>query len=189
VRQKRNSIIIGLMFGMAGFLLFAGISPGTQAKQKAVLKIQKEKPAEPTKKPTEEIGDEERGEIKGPSDKDKAAYFYNPTNKVDPFKSFIVIKKELEEKREQEKPRTYLETLDISQVTISAIVIGSEDKWALVRDSKGEGHVIKVGTPIGRKRGRVIKILDKEVIVREFDIDIRGRETEKEISIRLPEVE
>jgi len=175
------------MFGMAGFFLFAGISPGTPAKQKAVLKIEKEKPAEPSTKPSEEIGDDERGEVKAPSDKE--VYSYNPADKVDPFKSFIVIKKELEEKREQEKPRTYLETLDISQVTISAIVIGSEDKWALVRDSKGEGHVIKVGTPIGRKRGRVIKILDKEVIVREFDIDIRGRETAKDISIRLPEVE
>lgn len=174
---------------MAGFLLFAGISPGTQAKQKAVLKIQKEKPAEPSIKPEEEIGDEEKGEVKAPSDRDKVPYSYNPTNKVDPFKSFIVIKRELEEKREQEEPRTYLETLDISQVTISAIVIGREDKWALVRDSKGEGHIIMVGTPIGRKRGRVIKILDREVIVREFDIDIRGRETVKDISIRLPEVE
>ncbi|HDH88339.1 MAG TPA: hypothetical protein ENF36_09965, partial [Desulfobacteraceae bacterium] len=118
----------------------------------------------------------------------KAAYFYDPTNKTDPFKSFIVVRRELEEK-EQEKPKTYLETLDISQLTLSAIVLGSKGNWALVRDSKGDGHVIKVGTLIGRKNGRVKRILEKEVIVTESYKDIRGREQIKDISIKLPEVD
>jgi len=121
-------------------------------------------------------------------EKAKAAYFYDPINKTDPFKSFIVVRRELEEK-EQGKPKTYLETLDISQLTISAIVLGSKGNWALVRDSKGDGHVIKVGTLIGRQSGEVTRILEKEVVVTESYKDIRGREQIKDISIKLPEVD
>ena len=121
-------------------------------------------------------------------EKAKAAYFYDSTNKIDPFKSFLITRKELEEKA-RGKPKTYLETIDISQLTISAIVIASKGNWALVRDSKGDGHVIKVGTLIGKKNGRVTKILEKEVIVTEFYQNIRGRKLRKNISMKLPEVD
>lgn len=167
---------------MIGFILL-GIP--TQAKEKVTIKISKDKEeaAEPPKTPAVETAAPEDTE-----EKEKEAYAYDPTNKIDPFKSFIVVRRELEEK-EQEKPKTYLETLDISQVTISAIVLGSEGNWALVRDSKGDGHVIKVGTLIGRKNGRVKSILEKEVIVTESYMDIRGREIIKDISIKLPSAE
>lgn len=164
---------------MIGFILL-GIP--TQAKEKVTIKISKDKEeaAEPPKTLAVETAAPEDTE-----EKEKEAYAYDPTNKIDPFKSFIVVRRELEEK-EQEKPKTYLETLDISQVTISAIVLGSEGNWALVRDSKGDGHVIKVGTLIGRKSGRVKKILEKEVVVTESYKDIRGREIIKDVSIQIP---
>ncbi len=179
--KKRNSIVLLLIFGIAAIPILSGITT-VQAKEKVTFKIQKEKKraAEPSKKPTE--GKEAAVDIE---DKAKAAYFYDPTNKVDPFKSFIVVRKELEEK-EKGKPKTYLETLDISQLTISAIVLGSKGNWALVRDSKGDGHVIKVGTLIGRQSGKVARILEKEVVVTESYKDIRGREKIKDISIKLP---
>lgn len=186
--KKRNSIILLLLFGIVAIPIFFGITTA-QAKEKVIIKIQKDKKeaTEPLKKPIEEkkarvdIIEEDKVKI----DKGKVAYFYDPTDKVDPFKSFIVVRRELEEK-EQEKEKTYLETLDISQLTISAIVLGSKGNWALVRDSKGDGHVIKVGTPIGRKRGRVTKILEKEVVVTESYKDIRGREIVKDIPMKLP---
>lgn len=177
-----------LLFGIAGLPIVLGI-PTVQAQKKAGVKIQKEKPTTPPKKPVEGVTDEEGAEEEAVEDKEKDAYSYDPTNKVDPFKSFIIVKRELEEEREKEKPRTYLETLDLSQLTLSAIVISSVGKWALVKDSRGEGHVIKIGTPIGRKRGQVIKILDKEVVVREYHRDFRGKEQEKYISMSLPEAD
>ena len=182
--KKRNSLTLLLIFGIAVIPVLLGM-PTAQAKEKITVKILKEKKeaAELSKKPAKEttvsVATKENA---------KAAYFYDPTNKTDPFKSFIVVRRELEEK-EQEKPKTYLETLDISQLTISAIVLGSKGNWALVRDSKGDGHVIKVGTLIGRKNGRVKRILKKEVIVTESYKDIRGREQIKDISIKLPEVD
>ena len=179
--KKRNSIVMLLICGIVAIPVLLGISTA-QAKEKVSVKISKDKKeaAEPSKESVEEITATIDTE-----DKAEAAYFYDPTNKIDPFKSFIVVRRELEEK-EQGKPKTYLETLDISQLTISAIVLGSKGNWALVRDSKGDGHVIKVGTLIGRKNGRVKRILEKEVVVTESYKDIRGREKIKDISIKLP---
>ena len=170
-----------LICGIVAIPMLLGISIA-QAKEKVTVKIptDKKEAAEPLKKSVEETT--------APvaiDEKQKAVYSYDPTNKTDPFKSFIVLRRELEEK-EQGKPKTYLETLDISQLTISAIVLGTKGDWALVRDSKGDGHVIKVGTLIGRKSGRVKKILEKEVVVTESYKDIRGREIIKDISIKLP---
>ena len=183
--RKRNSIILFFLFGMAAIPVFLGI-PTAHAAEKIIFKIERDKKevTEPSKKPIKEVTEAERIEIE--AKKEKAAYSYDPTNKVDPFKSFIVVRKELEEK---EKPKTYLETLDVSQLTISAIVLSSKTQWALVRDSKGDGHVIKVGTPIGRRRGRVTRILEKEVVVTEYYQDIRGHEIVRDISMKLPEVD
>ena len=180
-----------MIFGIAAIPILSGMTIA-QAQGKITLKIQKEKKkaAEPLKKPIVEkkarvdIIEEDKAKI----DKGKVAYFYDPTNKIDPFKSFIVARRELEEK-EQEKPKTYLETVDISQLTISAIVLGSKGNWALVRDSKGDGHVIKVGTLIGRQSGKVTRILEKEVVVTESYKDIRGREIVKDISMKLPSID
>ena len=93
-------------------------------------------------------------------------YIYNPTGKTDPFKSFIAIQEEKKGERD-EKPRTYLETLELSQVTITIIIIGETEKWAMVKDNKGDPYVIKEGTPIGINGGFVYKIQPGEVIIRE----------------------
>jgi Tfp pilus assembly protein PilP len=185
--KKGNSIIFFVLFGIAAIPIFLGIN-SAQAKDKVVLKISedKKKITEPSKKPEENKADTIETEPK--KGEETVAYSYDPTNKVDPFKSFIVVRRELEEE-EREKPRTYLETLDVSQLTVSAIVLTSKESWALVRDSKGDGHPIKVGSPIGKRGGRVIKILDKEVVVRESYKDFRGREIVNDISMKLPEVD
>lgn len=186
--KKRNSRILDSLLTFAVILIFLGVTTA-QAGEKTVFKIQKDKKkvTEPSKKPVEEKAKTDSiEEIKAKKDREKAAYSYDPTNKIDPFKSFIIVKKELEEK---ERPKTYLETLDVSQLTISAIVIGSKGNWALVRDAKGDGHVIKIGTLIGKKSGEVIKILEKEVVVRESYKDIRGREIIMDVSMKLPLVD
>lgn len=155
------------------------------------MKIPKEeeKLPKPSQKPIEDKTKAAKIEPQVQKEKEEAPYFYDPTNKVDPFKSFITVREELEEKKAREKPRTYLETLDISQLTISAIILASGGNWALVRDSKGDGHVIRVGTPMGKKSGHVTEILEKKVVVREHYKDIRGRKIVRDRIIRLPSLE
>ena len=99
-------------------------------------------------------------------------YVYDPTGKTDPFQSFIAEQEAVEEKKKR-KPRTYLETLDLSQLDLVAIILSQNGNWAMVRDSKGVGHVIKKGTAIGLNEGVVHVINEKEVIVREKHKDLR----------------
>jgi Tfp pilus assembly protein PilP len=187
-KKRRNSLIPVSLIGIVTIPVFLGITDA-QAGEKATFKIPKdrEKITEPAQQPMEKEAVAERVGTEA----EEEEYSYDPTDKVDPFKSFIVVKRELEEsEKEREKPKTYLETLEVSQLTLSAIVLSEGGNWALLRDSKGDGHVIKVGTPVGNKEGHVIKIVDKEVVVREYYMDIRGRERiPKDISIKLPSIE
>jgi type IV pilus assembly protein PilP len=126
------------------------------------------------------------GELEAaPEKKKEITYIYDPTGKTDPFKSFIAIQEEMEEKKKR-KPRTYLETVDLSQLELSVIITSAKGNWAMVRDSKGLGHVIKKGTYIGTNGGIVHDITDKAVIIREEYRDFRGRKKFKDIPKSLP---
>lgn len=184
----RNSFFAGII------LLFIGLafSPGLSFAQdppKKTIKIKKGEPAASQEKASQETAEKKTAEEGDAEGKEKEPYFYDPADKPDPFKSFILVRKEIEEEKEKTEPRTYLETLELSQLTVTAIVLGKKNKWALVQDSKGEGHVIQIGTSLGRKRGKVVKIKEKEVVVREHDTDYRGTEVINDISLKLPEAE
>jgi Tfp pilus assembly protein PilP len=98
-------------------------------------------------------------------------YIYDRRGKTDPFKSFIAEQEETTEKKPR-KPRTYLETLDLSQLDLIAIIVGPKGNYAMVRDAKGLGYVIKEGTPIGINGGVVRQVNEKEVVIREGSKDI-----------------
>jgi len=112
------------------------------------------------------------------------AYSYNPTGKTDPFKSFIAEEEELEGKKLR-KPKTYLETLDLSQLQLIAIIVGPKGRYAMVREAKGVGHVIRKGTAIGRNGGVVQSITEQEVTIREEFKDFRGQSKSREIKKTL----
>jgi Tfp pilus assembly protein PilP len=179
--------MIGCVFALLIGLAFpSGLALG-QSNRQGTAKTEAEQPAAPQDKAPQGIAEKET--VEGVAAEERELYSYDPTNKPDPFKSFIIVRKEIDEEREQEEPRTYLETLDLSQLTVTAIAIGKGDRWALVQDSKGEGHVIKIGTPMGRKRGKVLEIREKEVVVREYDKDYRGNQVVNDIPLKLPEAD
>jgi len=117
--------------------------------------------------------------------KEGSKYFYDPIGKTDPFRSFISEQEEIAEKRKR-KPKTYLETLDLSQLELIAVVVGPHGNYAMVRDSKGTGHVISKGTAIGTEGGVVDRITDREVVIKEDYKDFRGNLKQKEITKKLP---
>jgi len=112
-------------------------------------------------------------------------YVYDPKGKPDPFESFIAKQEAFKRKKKHRKPKTYLETLELSQLELIAIIISPKGKWAMVRDSKGIGHVIREGTAIGTNGGIVYKILPGRVIIRERYVDFRGNEIVKEVIKKL----
>lgn len=105
---------------------------------------------------------------------------------TDPFKSFLALQEQANEKKKREKPRTYLETLDLSQLDLTATILNRKGDWAMVRDAKGVGHVIRKGTLIGTQNGVVVAIRAGEVVIRERYKDFMGKVITKDVIKKLP---
>jgi len=203
---KEIPLLLSLIFLLL-FALEASASPGIfykkpSEKRDILPREQIEAPAsKPTEIPAEKKPEVEKAEkkeparpqeVKGAAKEEKVEeasvvkeYLYDPKGKPDPFQSFIAEQEPMEEKVEK-KPKTYLETLDISQLDLIAIILGPGENWAMVRDAKGMGYMIKKGTPIGVHDGVVHEIRDKEVIIREQYKDYRrGQMNHRDVSKKL----
>jgi Tfp pilus assembly protein PilP len=179
--KPKNSAVLPLVCGCFLFLL-----SGAAASEAAI-----HKDAGAKKQMLQTQGVDESASVLGKVSslkKSSDQYVYVPTGKTDPFKSFIAEQEAIEEKK-QKKPKTYLETLDLSQLELVAIVLNAQKNWAMVRDAKGLGHMIVVGTAIGTNGGVVRQIKDREVIIHEEYKDFRGKMITKDIKKRLPSLE
>ncbi len=117
-------------------------------------------------------------------DSERSRREYNPEGLKDPFKPFV-LERETVEGVDARKPRTYLETVDLSQLDLIAVVVAEDDSWAMVRDAKGIGYVVKAGTMIGTDGGRVHEIRPGEVVIRSSRADAQGVTVERETVKRL----
>ncbi len=108
-------------------------------------------------------------------------YGYDATNKRDPFRSFVLD----EALRLTKHERGPLEQFDLSQLSVVAVVWGTQRPRALVTDPSGRGYVVQEGTTIGKNDGQVIRIGDTTMLVRETYVDYLGEATSKEIEMRV----
>jgi len=87
------------------------------------------------------------------------------------------------------KPRTELQTLGLSQLTLTAIIQSKSGDYAMVRDPKGLGYILKKGTRIGTNGGVVsrISINEKKLVIKEPYIDKEIYIKYKPVEMKLPE--
>jgi type IV pilus assembly protein PilP len=109
------------------------------------------------------------------------AYHYDPTDKVDPFKSYIRRQVTLE----NDENSSPLERFDLSQLIVMGIIWGVDEPRALVKDPTGKGYIVRTGTPIGKNKGRILRIEDNKVVVKETYLDHLDRATTKEVELEL----
>ena len=109
---------------------------------------------------------------------------YDPTGKRDPFRSFVVVSSS-EKKYVRTEAVTPLQQYDLAQLKLVAVILGLVDGHALVEDASGKGFIVKAGTYMGKRGGRVVKILSDEIIIEEFYIDYFGRQRSEEASIKI----
>jgi len=118
---------------------------------------------------------------------------YTSRGKPDPFQSFIRQTQPAQESQEQEaeepkRPLTPLERVQPSQLSLEGILVSEQsagDAFALVRLPDGKGYVLKKGTRIGRRRGRVVQITPNQVVIREQVQTIYGEEEQNDVVLKL----
>ena len=99
----------------------------------------------------------------------------------DPFRSFV-LDRSAELAEEERGP---LEQFDLAQLTVVAVVWGTDRARAMIEDPSGRGYVIQEGTPIGKNDGYVTQITDNSVTVLETYVDYLGESTQKSIEMRV----
>ena len=113
---------------------------------------------------------------------------YDPVGKIDPFEPLFKEKPVSVKKKKRKKriPRTPLERIDLSQLTLVGIILTSSGNMALVEEASGKGYVVKKGTYIGTNAGKISKINKEKVIVEEEFEDVFGKVKIRKREIKLP---
>lgn len=134
----------------------------------------------------------DQGEAKGPTAADGDApkgdedaspepeYVYNPIGKRDPFRTFIATADE-----EEIRSPTPLQRYELEQYELTGIVWGVDRPRALVEDPEGMGHVIELGTYVGKKWGKVTQITSNQLVVTEEYLTPDGALVVNPIEIKL----
>ena len=107
-------------------------------------------------------------------------YVYNPIGKRDPFRTFIATADE-----EEIRSPTPLQRYELEQYELTGIVWGVDRPRALVEDPEGMGHVIELGTYVGKKWGKVTQITSNQLVVTEEYLTPDGALVVNPIEIRL----
>lgn len=110
-------------------------------------------------------------------------YAYDPAGKRDPFRSFEWEQIKLEVSAHG--TRGPLEQFDINQLSVVGVVWKSANAQALIEDPAGMTYVIGKGAKLGKNQGRVTRIADNLVVVKETYVDFSGEETTKDIQMRI----
>lgn len=148
------------------------------ARQQAMARLGKSKGTTPAK-PGEAAPAQPTENSFGGADK---GFSYVAAGKRDPFRSFIL---EQQASRNLAHDRGPLEQFELAQLALHAVVWDTPRPRALVTDPSGRGYIVAEGTPIGKNEGRVTKITDNLVVVRETYVDYLGERTEKDIEMRV----
>ncbi len=111
---------------------------------------------------------------------------YNPEGRRDPFKPFIT---KTTVKEEKKRPLSPLQKYSIGQLKLVAIIWGIRSPRAMVEVPEGKGYIVKRGSLIGNRNGRVIRILKDKIIIRERFRDAFGEIKTNDITLELPKEE
>jgi type IV pilus assembly protein PilP len=110
-----------------------------------------------------------------------ASFTYDPTGLRDPFRSFEWERDKLAES----EVRGPLEEFDVSQLSVVGVVWNVGNARALIQDPSGQGFIVSEGARVGKNDGRIIKIDDSVVVVKETYVDLMGQESTKDIELRI----
>lgn len=97
---------------------------------------------------------------------------YNPAGKRDPFKPLITIGATEAEMMagefcEPDREKEFLEQFDLDTLKLTGIILGAKGPLALVETPDGKGYTVLTNTYLGKRCGKVVKIDDKQILLKE----------------------
>ncbi len=95
---------------------------------------------------------------------DQEVYSYSSIGKRDPFRSFIQKEVIVSHDGGALGP---LQLHEIDSYVLTGIISNPSAPHALVRDPDGTGHVVELGTLVGRNWGKVTEIKPSEIVITE----------------------
>ncbi len=113
-------------------------------------------------------------------------FTYHRENRPDPFKPFITEQSgPAPATQEEDAPLTGMQLFEPSQLTLVAILFSGQQAVAMMEDSTGMGHIVKVHDKIGR-RGEIKAIVPNAVEIEEWSLTPSGakRVTTNEMVLR-----
>lgn len=111
-------------------------------------------------------------------------YFYNPAGKRDPFKPFFETNKGSVAPPDPNSPP--LQRWDVDKFMLTGVIWNTTVPKALLIDPEGIGHVIEMGTYVGRNFGKVTSISDQSVVVTEEYQTMDGELVVNPVTVHFP---
>jgi Tfp pilus assembly protein PilP len=112
----------------------------------------------------------------------KEEYIYDSKGRRDPFMSLVVITKQ---KPLKKKGATPIESFSIDEIKLLAIAWDKSKYYALIMLPDKKTFTITEGMTLGLEGGKVEKITENEVIIREYVKDYRGNIKPKDTVLKL----
>jgi len=178
-RQFFQAVLTAVMMLVLGA---AGCSDApTSGPSPAAKPTRKAPPAPKPPEPVADVGGEEATEAE---DDEEPALTYVVEGRRDPFRSF-----QFTSTQEPEVEAGPLADFDLSQLSVVGVVWNTRNPRALVSDPGGRSFVLSQGSPIGKNNGRVVRIDDDMILVREKFIDFEGAVSTKDVEMRIRKVQ
>ena len=120
----------------------------------------------------------------------QVAYHYSSGGRPDPFLPFTIVEQAEATLKECEGiPPGPLTEQDANQFHLVAIIKKGSENMAMVQDPEGKGYLLREGTYIGKKCGKVTAIQYDSLQIKEPYLDVLGRRKIKEITFKLEKKE
>lgn len=112
------------------------------------------------------------------------AYYYNPAGKRDPFQSFLSQSGRADEGMAADAPP--LQRWDVDKFSLRGIIWDTTAPSALLVDPDGIGHVVRIGSYVGRNWGKVTSITQDGLVVTEEYETIDGELVVNPVNVHFP---
>jgi hypothetical protein len=112
----------------------------------------------------------------------EGSFYYVRENRSDPFVPFIQERVTVTETPMEEL--SGMQKFEPGQLTVVAIMLSPQDKFAMVQDSNNQGYIIREGILLGRT-GVVEAIVPNKVIVKNYSYNLAGDKIYKTVEMVL----